>query len=129
MFSIDDLHAEAEMQPVEDHSELLSAQYLEKCLQSTNVCHNITTRGPPPKRMKHTLYTRHRTTVEPLMTDGNLQDNLKSIHTTAVNKAVAKQKKNKYLTIFPFQSATTKPTFQEDNARPSLSSDHCKLLG
>ena len=95
MSMIDYLHAEAEMLQVEDHSELLSAQYLAKCLQPKNACHDITTRGPPLRMMKHTLYTRHRTTVEPLMTDGILKDTLKSILITAVNKAVAKQKRNR----------------------------------
>ena len=95
--SVDHLHAEAEMLPVDDHSELLSAQYLAKCLQPTNVCHNITIRGPPPRRMKNTLYTRHRATVKPLMTDGNLKDTLNSIHTTVVIKANVGQKKNRVL--------------------------------
>ena len=42
MYSIDLLHAEAEMLQEEDHQEQQSAQYLAKCLQSTNVWH-ITT--------------------------------------------------------------------------------------
>ena len=39
---------------VREHSELLSAQYLVRCLEPENVCHSITTRDPPKRRMKET---------------------------------------------------------------------------
>ena len=44
MSSIDHLHTEAEMLKVREHSELLSAQYLARCLEPGNVCHPIITR-------------------------------------------------------------------------------------
>ena len=50
-----------------EHSELLSAQYLARCLEPENVCHSIITRANPKRQMKETLYTRHRNTVEPMM--------------------------------------------------------------
>ena len=43
MSSIDHLHCEAQMLKVTEHSDLLSAQYLVKCLDHENACHNITT--------------------------------------------------------------------------------------
>ena len=43
MSSIDHLHCEAQMLKVTEHSDLLSVQYLVKCLDHENVCHNITT--------------------------------------------------------------------------------------
>ena len=55
------------MLKVREHSELLSAQYLARCLEPGNVCHPITTRAAPERRMKETLYTKHRNTVEPMM--------------------------------------------------------------
>ena len=67
MSSIDHLHTAAEMLKVKEHSELLSAQYLARCLAPGNVCHPITTRAIPERQMKETLYTRHRNTVEPIM--------------------------------------------------------------
>ena len=39
MSSIDHLHSETKMLPVEDHLNLLSAQYLVHCLDTENVCH------------------------------------------------------------------------------------------
>ena len=67
MSIIDHLHTEEEMLKVKEHSELLAAQYLARCLEPENVCHPITTRATPERQMKETLYTRHRNTVEPMM--------------------------------------------------------------
>ena len=61
------------MLQVREHSELLAAQYLARCLEPGNVCHFITTRETPKRRMKETLFTKHHNTVEPMMknTPGN----------------------------------------------------------
>ena len=69
MSSIDH-HLHTEMLKVREHSELLSAQYLVRCLEPENVCHSIT-RSTPKKQMKDTLYIRHRNTVEPMMVTKN----------------------------------------------------------
>ena len=50
MSSIDHLHTEAEMLKVKEHSELLSAQNLARCLEPGNVCHPITTRTMVPMK-------------------------------------------------------------------------------
>ena len=44
MSSVDHLHVEAKMLKVSEHLELLSAQYLARCLEPENVCHFITIR-------------------------------------------------------------------------------------
>ena len=67
MSSIDHLHTEAEMLKVKEHSEFMSAQYLDRCLEPGNVCHPITTRAIPKRQIKKTLYTRQRNTVESMM--------------------------------------------------------------
>ena len=86
MSSIDHLHTEAEMLKVKEHSELLSAQYLARCLEPGNVCHPITTRATPERQMKETLYTRHRNTVEPMIVKNDrkatLQQSLKLFSVT-----------------------------------------------
>ena len=84
MSSINHLHTESEMLKVREHSELLSAQYMARCLEPENVCHSITTRVIPKKQMKETLYTRHRNTVEPMMGEKDRT----TFHTDVVNKAV-----------------------------------------
>ena len=72
------------MLKVREHLELLSAQYLARCLEPGNVCHSITTRETPKIRMKETLFTRHHTTVEPMMLADNRKTALHAIHTDAV---------------------------------------------
>ena len=59
MSSIDHLHSETEILQVEDHMNLLSAQYLIHCLDTENVCHHITKMDHPPRKMKETIFTRH----------------------------------------------------------------------
>ena len=81
MSSVDHLHVKAKMLKVREHSELLSAQYLARCLKPGNVCHSITTRETPKRRMKETLFTRHRNT-------DNRKSTLQAIHTDTVNKVV-----------------------------------------
>ena len=86
--SIDHLHTEAKMLKVKEHSELLSAQYLARCLEPGNVCHPITTRATPERQMKETLYTRHRNTVEPMMVNNDRKATLQALHAAVVVKAV-----------------------------------------
>ena len=101
MSSVDHLNIEAKMLKVREHSKLLSAQYLARCLEPGNVCHSITTREPHKRRMKQTLFTRRRNIVEPIMLANNRKATLQAIHSDAVNKAVKDQKKNIVLDGFP----------------------------
>ena len=94
MFSIDHLHTEAEMLKVKEHSELLSAQYMARCLEPGNVCHPITTRATPERQMKEMLYTRHQHTVEPMMVKNDRKSTLQALHTAAVVKAVQCHERN-----------------------------------
>ena len=61
--SVNHLHLEAEMLMVKEHAELLSAQYLARCLEPGNVCHSITIKETPKRRMKETLFTRRTNDV------------------------------------------------------------------
>ena len=127
MSSVDHLHVEAKMLKVRGRSELLSAQYLARCLEPGNVCHSITTRETPNRRMKETLFTRHRNIVEPMM----LADNMKAIHTDAVNKAVKYQKNNIVLDDLPHpMNDSDKDLTRKERANlAKLRSGHCELLG
>ena len=86
--SVDHLHVEAEMLKVREHTELLSAQYLARCMEPGNVCHTTLKR-----RMKDTLFTRHRNTVEPMLLSDNWKATLHAIYTDAVKNAVKDQKR------------------------------------
>ena len=94
MSSIDHLHTEAEILKFREHSELLSAQYLARCLEPGNVCHPITTRATPERQMKETLYTRHRNTVEPMMVKDDRKATIQALHTAAVVKDVQCHERN-----------------------------------
>ena len=130
MSSVDHLHVQAKMLKVREHSELLSAQYLARCLEPGNVCHSITTRETPKRRMKETLFTRHRNTVEPMMLANNWKATLQAIHSDAVNKAVKDQKKNIVLDILshPINDSEKDLAKKECATLAQLRSRCCKLL-
>ena len=47
MSSVDHMQVEAEMLKIREHSELLSAQYLARCMEAENVCHSYHHKGYP----------------------------------------------------------------------------------
>ena len=122
------IHVEAIMLKVREHSELPSAQYLARCLEPGNVCHSITTRETHKRRMKETLFTRHRNTVQPMMLADNRKATLQAIHIDTVNKAVKDQKQN----IEKESQSTTQKnsdlTRKERATLAQLRSGYCKLL-
>ena len=85
---------------VREHAELISAQYLARCLEPGNVCHSITTRATPERQMKKTLYTRHRKTVDPNMVKNDRKATLQTLHIDAVDKAVKSHERNVVLDDF-----------------------------
>ena len=130
MSSIDHLHTEAEMLKVKEHSELLSAQYLARCLEPGNVCHPITTRAIPERQMKETLYTRHRNTVEPMMVENDRKATLQALHTAAVVKAVQCHERNVVLDGRPppISNSEKELTRKERSTLAQLRSGYCRLL-
>ena len=131
MSSIDHLHTEAEMLKVMGHSELLSAQYLARCLEPGNVCHPITTRATPERQMKETLYTRYRNTVEPIMVKNDRKSILLALHTDAVDKAVKSHERNVVLDGRPPHISRSERdlTRKERSTLAQLRSGYCRLLG
>ena len=131
MSSVDHLHAEANMLKVKEHSELLSAQYLARCMEPENVNFSITTREPPKRMMKETLFTRHRSAVEPLMIAKDRKTTLQAIHTTAVNQAVTSLGRNVVLDDRPpaINISEKELTRKERTTLAQLRSGHCRLLG
>ena len=131
MSSIDHLHMEAEMLKVKEHSELLSGQYLARCLEPGNVCHPITTRSIPERQMKETLYTRHRNTVELMMVKNYRKATLQALHTAAVVKAVQCHERNVVLDGRPppISNSEKELTRKERSTLAQLRSGYCRLLG
>ena len=119
------------MLKVKEHSELLSAQYLARCLESGNVCHPITTRATPERQMKETLYTRHRKTVEPMMVNMIEKLHSKHSHTAAVVKAIQCHERNVVLDGRPppISNSEKELTRMERSTLAQLRSGYCRLLG
>ena len=66
MSSIDHLHVEAEILKVMEHSELISAQYLARCLNQI-ISATPSLQWTPLRDGRRTLFTRHRNSVVPIM--------------------------------------------------------------
>ena len=132
MSSVNHLHAEANMLKIKEHSELLSTQYLARCLEPENVNFSITTREPLKRMMKETLFTRHRSAVEPLMNAKDRKTTLHAIHTTAVNQAVTSLGRNVVLDDRPPPPAiniSEKELIRKEyTTLAQLRSGHCRLL-
>ena len=126
MADIDHIHKEAEMLTVRHHSDLLSEQYLVKCLGEEHMCH--ITRDPPPRQIKHTLNTRHLHKVQPLLADTE-KDSLMAIHTEAVAKAKRAMKDNRVLDDHPpsISSVETNLRRPQRTTLSQLRSGHCRL--
>ena len=127
MSSIDYLHCEAQMLKVTEHSDLLSAQYLAKCLDHENVCHNITTLHQPPRMMKHTLHSKHHTTIALLLTD-TTKESLRAVHTAAVSKSRRKQTANGVLRPLDISETETSLRRPQRTTLSQLRSGHRHLL-
>ena len=119
------------MLKVKEHLELLSAQYLARCLEPENVNFSITTREPPKRMMKETLFTRNRSAVEPLMIAKDRKTTLQAIHNMAVNQAVTSLGRNVALDDRPpaINISEKELTRKERTTLAQLKSGHCRLLG
>ena len=91
---------------------------------------SITTRETSKRRMKETLFTRHRNTVEAMMLANNRKAPLRAIHSDAVNKAVKDQKKNIVLDGLPhpINDSEKDLTRKERATLAQLRSGYCKHL-
>ena len=129
MFSVDQRHAEVNVPKLREHSELLSAQYLARCREPDHVNKSITTRETHKRRMKETLFTRYRSTVEPMMIAKDRKA-LQAIHTKAVNQVVNSQRRNVVLDDRPPLSNISEKelTRKERTTFVQLRSGHYRLL-
>ena len=104
------MHAAAEMLKVNKLSELLSAQYLTRCLEPKNVSHSIITRDPPRDRMKETLFTND---------DRNTPSNVMFAYLSTVRK----------IDDHPPTINNTERTMKECATVAQRRTGYCRLLG
>ena len=86
--------------------------------------------GTPKRRMKETLFTRHRNTVEPMMLADNRKATLQAIHTQSTRLSNIRKIIKCYMS-FHTQLTTQKKnlTRKEHATLAQLISGYCKLLG
>jgi hypothetical protein len=128
--SIDHLHSEAQILPVEAHLDMVCTQFLAGAMMRGHPSHDIVQRPPGPRRnkngrpMKETLASKYMPALEKhLNKDGVIPEIsykrvLKEIHTEAVKKAIAKQSPNPLLQRAPppiSNSEKASSTHSQDN--------------
>ena len=92
---------------------------------------SITTREPPKRMTKATLFTSHRSAVEPMMIPKDRKTTLQTIHTMAVNQAVTSLGRDVMLDDRPtaINISEKELTRKERTTLAQLRSGHCRLLG
>ena len=125
MASIDHLHQESLTLKVNDHSDMLSAQYLVNCLEEDHVRHGITIQEPRPMK---TLHSRHHSTVLPRLGSSRMESH-QNLHTHAVDSAIQLQGNNRVLKKRPpLISDEEQRLNRRQRCTLSLWSGHCHIL-
>ena len=88
-----------------------------------------TTLDQPPRMMKHTLYSKHHTTIAPLLAD-TTKESLKAVHTAAVSKSRRKQTVNRVLRDRLPDISVTETSLRrpQSTTLSQLRLGHCHLL-
>ena len=101
MASVDHLHMEAEIMKVEEHLNMLCAQFLATCLQPDHASFPIVTADSGPRPIKQTLQSRYHTQVDGFREeDGTIADAaeaLRTIHYRAVQDSINASGTNRVL--------------------------------
>ena len=106
--SMDHVHQECKLMPVDDHLNLLSCQFLANAMQPSHPSHEIVTAACAPRpNMKPSLQTKYGSALIPYLTDSgvisalNYKKVLAALHTSAVNSAISRLKPNRVLDTAP----------------------------
>ena len=93
--SMQHLHHETLMLPIEDHLNLLCQQYLAKTLVRSHPSFEVATAPSGPRLLRHTLSSRYLESVRPFFVNDEIPSNeyrnvLTDLHTAAVESAIRK---------------------------------------
>ena len=104
--SIDHLHSEAGVLPVQDHLDMLCAQFLVSAMRPIHPSHDLVQLPPGPRKnklgrpLKETLSSKYGHVVAPFLNDQGVMAGVsykrarESIHTAAVQNSIRKQGPN-----------------------------------
>ena len=133
--SVDHLHSETDVLPVEPHLRLLLAQFLARALQPGHPNHETVLLPPGPRQMKHTLRSKVGHLVDPHLDDGILAPGsfpaIKNrLHTQVVQETISSYAPNRVLGYRPPKiSGSEKHLPRQSRATLSqLRSGHCARL-
>ena len=133
--SVEHLHAETLILPVEPHQLLLTAQFLARALEPGHVSHETVLLPPGPRQMKPTLRQKVGHLVEPHLRDGVLVrgsfpavKNL--IHTQVVSETISSYAPNRVLGTRPppISPSESRLPRQIRTTLSQLRSGHCARL-
>ena len=85
--------------------------------------------GHPKRRMKETLFTRHRNIVEPVMIAVVLKTTLQAINDDTVNQAVNSQERNAVLDDRPPLINNTEKNLTRKERATLTQLRYCRLMG
>ena len=140
--SIDHLHAETEILPVQIHLDMLCSQFLLSAMRPAHPSHEVVLRPPGPRTnkagrpMKETLSSKYLHTVQPYLNDNGVMSEvsykraLQSIHSNAVSRALREQSNNVLLQRRPPAVSATKQLLPRAHrvVMRRLRSSYCSLL-
>ena len=100
--SIDHIHSECKILPVDQHLRLLSGQYLVQALQPGHVCHDVVKLPLGRRRNRETLQSKCMDLVEPYLENGVIprskyKETLGKIHTKIVGDVISGYSDNRVL--------------------------------
>ena len=134
--SVSHVHAEAKELLVKDHLELLSAQFLARCLKPSHASYEVATRDVGRRQMKETLRSKVLHRVQPYLDQngevapGTYGDTIKAIHTDIVREAIQRQDPNRVLNASAPAISWTEKSLQRQTrtALTQLRSGFCAKL-
>ena len=97
MTNIDDLHNEAHILPIKEHTHMLAKQYAITCYNPRHPCHSLTTRPLPHRpQMKPELFYKYKKNKRPnrRIEEKEAKKLQKALHTQAVNEVSSSVRPN-----------------------------------
>ena len=118
--SIDHLHQETKILPVEQHLKLLTAHFLVQALHPSHPSHEVVNLPPGPRQMKDSVGTKVGHLVSPFLVngvipDGAVKSTIDRIHTDVVADTISSYSVNRVLNapapeLNPIELSLPRPT-------------------
>lgn len=133
MSSESHLHEETSILTVQAHTEMLSQQYVLKCLQPQHPNHRLTQLHPPHRQIRKSAITKYSgmmNNIPPPVTHRELNRGIKQIHTDTVRRTTTQYDFNRVLGTRPPPIDPSEITLPREtrSTLSQLRSGWCRLL-